>query len=147
MQRSAWNDIVSWQTRRLNNSTKYLLYASMTTTSKKKWNLLENCHLYDLKLFKNAYIWHELDDLIFYGQEISLHDPSQNGPRLVTNDYLVWYLTFITHVNTINIVLWVILQNNADWTVSRFRFCGDLEDPISTSGGRCAFLEVIHLFQ
>ena len=31
-----WNDIVSWQTRRLNNSTKYLLHASMTTTSKKK---------------------------------------------------------------------------------------------------------------
>ena len=36
MQRSVWNDIVSWQTRRLNNSTKYLLLTSMTTTSKKK---------------------------------------------------------------------------------------------------------------
>ena len=36
MQRSVWNDIVSLQTRRLNNSTKYLLHASMTTTSKKK---------------------------------------------------------------------------------------------------------------
>ena len=31
-----WNDIVSWRTRRHNNSTKYLLHASMTTTSKKK---------------------------------------------------------------------------------------------------------------
>ena len=36
MQRNAWNDIVSWQTRRINNSSKYLLHASMTTTSKKK---------------------------------------------------------------------------------------------------------------
>ena len=36
MPRSVWNEIVSWQTRRLNNSTKYLLHASMTTTSKKK---------------------------------------------------------------------------------------------------------------
>ena len=36
VQRNVWNDIVSWQTRRLNNSTKYLLHASMTTTSKKK---------------------------------------------------------------------------------------------------------------
>ena len=36
MQRIVWNDIVSWQTRRLNNSTKYLLHASMTTTLKKK---------------------------------------------------------------------------------------------------------------
>ena len=36
MQRNVWSDIVSWQTSRHNNSTKYLLHASMTTTSKKK---------------------------------------------------------------------------------------------------------------
>ena len=35
-QRSVWNDIASSRTRRLSNSTKYLLHASMTTTSKKK---------------------------------------------------------------------------------------------------------------
>ena len=52
MQRSVWNDIVSWQTRLHNNSTKYLLHASMTTTSKrKKQNLLENCQVHALKLF------------------------------------------------------------------------------------------------
>ena len=52
MQRSVWNDIVSWPTRRLNSSTKYLLHASMTTTSKKKkQNLLENCQIHALKLF------------------------------------------------------------------------------------------------
>ena len=52
MQRSVWNDFVSWQTRRLSNSTKYLLHASMTIISKKKkQNLLENCHKYALKLF------------------------------------------------------------------------------------------------
>ena len=44
--------IVSWRTRRLSNSTKYLLHASMTTTSKrKKQNLLENCQIHALKLF------------------------------------------------------------------------------------------------
>ena len=32
MPRSVWNDIVSWQTGRLNNSTTYLLHASMTIT-------------------------------------------------------------------------------------------------------------------
>ena len=36
MQRNVWSDIVSWQTKRLSNSTKYLLHASMTTTLKKK---------------------------------------------------------------------------------------------------------------
>ena len=67
--RNVWNDIVSWRTRRLSNSTKYLLHASMTTTSKKKkQNLLENCQIHALKLFLNAYTWQELDDLIFYGQ-------------------------------------------------------------------------------
>ena len=29
--------------------------------------VLENCHKYAPKLFWNAYTWHELDDLIFYG--------------------------------------------------------------------------------
>ena len=36
MRRNVWSDIVSPQTRRLNNSTKYLLHASTTTTLKKK---------------------------------------------------------------------------------------------------------------
>ena len=34
--RNVWNDVVSWQTRRLNNSTKYRLHASLTITLKKK---------------------------------------------------------------------------------------------------------------
>ena len=46
------NDIVSWQTRRLSNSTKDLLHASMITTLKKKnQSLLENCRIHALKLF------------------------------------------------------------------------------------------------
>ena len=70
MQRSVWNDIVSWRTRLHNNSTKYLLHASMTTTSKEEetqicWRIvkymLSNCS-------EMAYIWQELDDLTFYGQ-------------------------------------------------------------------------------
>ena len=78
--------IVSWRTRRLSNSTKYLLHASMTIISKKKnENLLENCHKYAPKLFWNAYTWHVLDDLIFYGQWTNLDDQSQNWPKLVTN--------------------------------------------------------------
>ena len=87
MPRNVWSDIVSWPTRRLNNATKYLIHASMTTTSeKKKWNLLENCHKYAPKWFWNAYTWHELEDLIFYGQWTNLHDQSQNGPKRVLNN-------------------------------------------------------------
>ena len=36
MQRNVWNDIVSWQIRRLSNSTKHLLHASMTTPFKEE---------------------------------------------------------------------------------------------------------------
>ena len=51
MQRNVWRDIVSWRTRRHSNSTKYLLHASMTTTSKrKKQNLLEHCQIHALKI-------------------------------------------------------------------------------------------------
>ena len=53
MPRNVWNDIVSWQTKRLNNSTKYQLHALTTIISKKekKWNPWENCQKYALKLF------------------------------------------------------------------------------------------------
>ena len=149
MQRSVWNDIVSWQTGRFNNSTKFLLHASMTTTlKKKKWNLLENCHMYALKLFWNACTWYGLDDLIFYGQWTNLHDPSQNGPRPVTNAWIDWFHKFIILVNTNIIVMWVILLSNADWDCFRTltsREIFKIGNPLLEE--HYAFLEVIHLFQ
>ena len=36
MPRNVWSGIVSWQTKRLNNSTKYQLHALMTISSKKE---------------------------------------------------------------------------------------------------------------
>ena len=36
MQRNVWKYIANWLIRRLNNSSKHLLHASMTTTIKKK---------------------------------------------------------------------------------------------------------------
>ena len=43
-------------------------------------------------------------------------------------------------VNTNNIVIWVILPNNADWDCFKTDFAGDLEDSKSTSGGTlCVF--------
>ena len=65
MQRSVWNDIVSWQTRRLNNSTKYLLHASMTTIFKKKkkifWRIVKYMLLNCSEMFifgKNWTTWY-----------------------------------------------------------------------------------------
>ena len=149
MPRNVWNDIVSLQTGRLSNSTKYLLHASMTTTSKKKkWNLLENCHKYALTLFWNAYTWHVLEDLTSYGQWTNLHDRSRNGPKPVTNAWIDWFHAFITHVNTNSIATWVVLQNNADWDCFKTPILREIlriQNPLLEE--LCAFLEVIHLFQ
>ena len=68
---------------RLNNSTKYQLLALTAIMSKKKkQNLLENCQIHALKLFWNAYTWHELVDLIPYGQWRNLYDRLQNGKSM-----------------------------------------------------------------
>ena len=142
MPRNVWNDIVSWQTKQLNNSTKYLLHASMTTTSKKKnWNPCENCQKYALKLFWNACTWLVLGDLISCGPWTNLLVLSLNGPMLVTKAWIGWFHTFITHVNTNNIAMWVILPNNADLGLFQDSdFAEDLEDSKSTSGGTlCVF--------
>ena len=43
-------------------------------------------------------------------------------------------------MNTNNIVMWVILQNNGDWDCFKTDFAGDLEDSKATSGGTlCIF--------
>ena len=93
-------------------------------------------------------ILQELDDLIFYGQWISLQVPSQNGPRLVTNAWIDWFRIFIILVNTDNVVMWVILPNNADWDCFKTltsREILKIRNPLLEE--HCAFLEVIHLFQ
>ena len=101
---------------------------------------------YALKLFSNAKIWHVLVDLIFYGQWISSHDPSQNGPRLVTNDCLVWSLTFITHVNINSIVMCETLPNNADWDCFKTPILQEiLRIQNLHQVEHCAFLEAIRL--
>ena len=71
MPRNVWNDIVSWRTRRLNNSTKYQLH-SMPWRPSLQRGRIEICRRivkkYPLKLFWSACTWHVLEDLIFYGQ-------------------------------------------------------------------------------
>ena len=98
----------------LANKTPQQLYKVTTPcldaiiSKKKNWDLLEKwC------------IWHALVDQAFYGQWTNLHDRFQNGPKPVTNAWIDLFHTFITHVNTNNIVMWVILQNNADWDCFR----------------------------
>ena len=75
------------------------------------------------------------------GQWINLQGRLQNGPKPVTNAWIDWFHTFITHVNRNSIAMWVILQNKADWGLFQDSdFAGDLEDSKSTSEGTLCIL-------
>ena len=101
MQRSLWKDIVSWRIKQRNNDTKSQRHALMTTNlKKKKWDQLENYPQFAHKLFWNVYMWLVLVDLVLYGPWTNLLVRSQNGPKLLTNAWIDWSLTFITYVNT-----------------------------------------------
>ena len=73
------------------------------------------------------------------------HDRSRNGPKCVTNDYLVWSLTFIIHVTTI---IWETFSKRC--ILGLFQdsdIAGDLEDSKSTSGGTLCILGSHTFFQ
>ena len=116
MPRNVWSDIVSWQTGGLNNSTRYQLHALMIIISKKKnWNPWENCQKYTLNFSKMLILGTYWTTRFSMVSEQTCTIDHKNGPRPVTNDYLVWSLTFIIHVITNKIVMWETLQNSADW--------------------------------
>ena len=56
-------------------------------------------------------------------------------------------LKFITHVNTDNIVLWVILQNNAGWDCFKTPILREILRTQKPFLEHCALLEVTHLFR
>ena len=72
LQRNVWNDIVSWQTGRLNNFTKSV------------GELSEVCSPNCSEMLTLGTNWKTRYSLVLW---TNLHDPSQNGPKLVTDDY------------------------------------------------------------
>ena len=101
MRRNAWKEIANWRTKQLNRKSQY--HASVTINlKKKKLDQSEKCQKFAHKLFWNACIWLVLVDLIFCGHNI------------VTNAWRVWSHTFVTHMNTGNIVMWETQHNSAD---------------------------------
>ena len=148
IQRNVWHDIVSWQTGRLNNSTKYLLRIDDHHFKEEEVkSARRNCHKFALKLFWNAYIWHILKETWYstVSEQICTID---HGPKLVTNAGIDWFHRFIIRVNTNNIVMWETLQNNADWDCFKTPILqGILRIQILFQVEHCAFGRVIRLFQ
>ena len=142
MLRNVWNDIVSWRTRRLSNSTKYPLHASMTTTSKKKkQNLLENCQMHALKLFSNVLYVARIGrpDILWSVNKLAR---SMTKWTKACDKRLFRLISYIHHTceykqychvgNTVKQCRLGLFQDSD--------FAGDLEDSKSTSGGTlCIF--------
>ena len=75
-------------------------------------------------------------------------DQSPSGPKFVTNDYLVWSLTFSTRVSTDNIVMWETLPNNPEWDCFKTPILQEiLRIQNLHQVEHCAFSEAICLFQ
>ena len=148
MQRNAWKDVANRRLKQLSNYTESQRHAWMIINSEKKMDQWENCPQFAHKLFWHVYTWHVPVDLIFYGQWTNLLVRSQNGQKHVTNDYLVWSLTFVTPVITGNSVMWETQHNNADL---HFFKTPILQETLTTHSQHqvdfCALSEAEHLCQ
>ena len=87
----------------------------ITISRRRNWNQLENCQKYAHKLSSHACTWHELVDVMFFGQWTNLLDQSQNGRELVTDAWLIWFHTFITQVTAGNLVIKETRLSIVDW--------------------------------
>ena len=60
----------------------------------------------------------------------------------MTNVWRVWSLTFITDVNTNNIVMWEILPNNADWDCLKTLILQEISKTQNQQQEYCVYSEV-----
>ena len=142
MPRNVWNDIVSWQTGRLNNATKYQLHALMTIISKrKKWNPWENCQKCALKLFWNAFFLERIGrpDILWSVNKLARSITKwtkacdERLSRLISHiHHTCDYKQYCHVVNTAKQCRLGLFQDSD--------FAGDLEDSKSTSGGTLCVL-------
>ena len=116
MRRNVWSDIVSWQTRRLTTlQSIYSMHRWPPFLKRKKWNMLENCHKYALKLFWNALYLARIGrpDILWSVNKFGTIDYEMDQSLWQTPESIDFIYSSI-RVNTNSIVMWVTLRNNAD---------------------------------
>ena len=104
--------------------------------NRRNWNQLENCQKFVRKLFGNASIWHELDDVTSCGQWTSLQRSVTNWIR-ACDKRLARLISYLHHTNDCRQCCHV--GNTAQHCrLGLFQdsvFVGDVEDSKSISGG------------
>ena len=148
MQRSVWERYCE-----LTNKTTQQLYKVSTPCiddhhfkEEEMKSVGELSHVCSQIVLKCLYL-PRIDDLIFYGQQISSHDPSQKWTKASDKRLNRLISKFIILVKTSNIVMCVTLPNNADWDCFKtltLREILKIQNPLLEE--HCAFLEVIRLF-
>ena len=143
MPRNVWNDIVSWQTKRLNNSTKYQHHVLMTITSKKKnWNPWENCQKCILKIVLKCLYLARIGrpDILW---SVNKFARSITKWTKACDKRLSRLISYIHHTREYK--QYCHVGNNAkQCRLILFRdsaFVGDLEDSKSRSGGTLCIFE------
>ena len=87
---SSWSNDMAGHAKKC--AQRYCELANKTTQQSNKVSTpcIDDHHFKDApKLFWNACTWHVLEELIFYVRWTNLHDRLQNGPKLMTNDWIV----------------------------------------------------------
>ena len=144
------NDVVSWLTKRRNNSTKYLLHASMTITSREEemksvGELSKVCSRNVFKKLKLGTHWMTWYSMV--SEQTCTIDHKMDQSLWQTPESID--LLHSSHMwITNNIVMFETLQNNADWDWFKTPILHEIlrtQNPLLEE--HCAFLEVIHLFQ
>ena len=125
------------------------MHGKSSIQRRRKWiSCRINCPQVAHKLFWNVYTWLVLVGLIFYVQWTNLHVLWRNGQKLVINASHVWSHTFITHVNTGNIVMWWTQDNIADGDCLKTLILQEtLKIPSQYLEEFCTFLEVKRLYR
>ena len=126
----------------------YFMHRWPFISKKKKWNLLENCHMYALKLFRNICTSLVMEDLI--GSPDILSSVNKLARSItqwtkVCDKRLNWLISFIHHDN---IVMLVILSKNVDCDCFKSLTSQEIlkiQNPLLEE--HYVFLAVTHLFQ
>ena len=88
MLENAWNDIAKWQTRRQSSYIRLPVLAwRITKLRKKNWKIRVNCHKFAHMLSWKCLFLEEIGRLDILWSVNNWQDPSQNGRKLVPDDW------------------------------------------------------------
>ena len=168
MQRNVWSDIAGWRPRLPSNCAKLqgtILWVGKQDDSTTLQSLYSLHRWPPLQRRRNEICWRivksvlsNCSEMLILGsyrktwnsmvrEQICTSSHQINGPELVANVWLFWFLTFITQVNLRKKVMWEeTLHNTAGWDCFRTLTLPEiLKIQNRPQEEHCAYLGVTHI--